>query len=260
MQTSHEPTPNPKPRIFISAVSKEFGELRRRTDDWVRRLGCEPETMEVWGTEPGDLRALLRAKIDACNGLIQIVGDGYGAEPPNPEPDFGRVSYTQYEFLYAQSQGKTTWLFPATAQAECRTPAAELDLPPPGDQHEPTAYQAERRALQATYRERLRTTGHLRHGFGTAQDLQLLIQDLRGQTQAWHEEYRESQRRLRVRLGRVLAGLIALALLMVGTAWWLHWRVTVHQDQSTATLEHELTDLDTQKALAQRRAEHDYRN
>ena len=51
----------------------------------------------------------LRDKIDGCDGLIQIVGRGYGAEPPLVDPQFGRVSYTQFEFLYAQSRGKKTW-------------------------------------------------------------------------------------------------------------------------------------------------------
>ena len=32
-------------------------------------------------------------------GLIQIIGQGYGAEPPEADADYGRVSYTQFEFL-----------------------------------------------------------------------------------------------------------------------------------------------------------------
>jgi len=45
--------------------------------------------------QPGDLRQVLRDKIDACQGLIQIVGHGYGAEPPTVGVDCNRVSYTQ---------------------------------------------------------------------------------------------------------------------------------------------------------------------
>ena len=52
----------------------------------------------------------LRDKIDACAGLIQIVGHGYGAEPPTVDAGYGRVSYTQFEFLYAREKTKKTWL------------------------------------------------------------------------------------------------------------------------------------------------------
>jgi len=257
--------PDPKPRIFISAVSKEFGELRKSTDAWIRKLGCEPETMEIWGTEPGDLRAVLRGKIDSCKGLIQIVGDGYGAEPPTADPDFGRVSYTQFEFLYAAMQGKTTWIFPAAENADRDTKAAQLDLPRRGDHPDPAGYQAERRALQAAYRARLEQSGHLRHGFTTEQDLRLLIQDLSGYTEAWHTEYRESQRKLRTRVGLILGGLVALALLMVGLAWRQDQsekararELAEQQTQATATITRQLADLDTQEGLTRARAERDY--
>ena len=44
------PTPGPKPRYFISAVSPEFATLRKKVDEVLRFLGCEAETMEIWGT------------------------------------------------------------------------------------------------------------------------------------------------------------------------------------------------------------------
>jgi hypothetical protein len=49
-------------------------------------------------------------KIDACEGLIQIVGHGYGAAPPMVDANYGRVSYTQFKFLYACEKKKKTWL------------------------------------------------------------------------------------------------------------------------------------------------------
>jgi hypothetical protein len=55
-------------------------------------------------TEPGDIRQVLRDKIDACEGLIQMVGQGYGEEPPTVDAEYVRVSYTQFEFVYARSQ------------------------------------------------------------------------------------------------------------------------------------------------------------
>src|SRR6516162_10363503 len=98
------------PAVFISCVSLEFRQARGRIAGIITRLGYTPVVQEIFGTEPGDLRQVLREKIEACEGLIQIVGQGYGAEPPTVNPNYGRVSYTQFEFLYAQSQKKKTWL------------------------------------------------------------------------------------------------------------------------------------------------------
>ena len=88
-----------QPSVFISCVSPEFRQTRSRVAAILTRLGYTPVIQEIFGTEPGDLRQVLRDKIDACEGLIQIVGHGYGAEPPTVDADYGRVSYTQFEFL-----------------------------------------------------------------------------------------------------------------------------------------------------------------
>ena len=99
-----------QPTVFISCVSSEFRQTRGRIAAILTRLGYTPVFQDIFGTEPGDLRQVLRDKIDACEGLIQIVGQGYGAEPPTVDVEYGRVSYTQFEFLYARSQKKKTWL------------------------------------------------------------------------------------------------------------------------------------------------------
>ena len=95
-----------KPRVFVSAVSSEFGQTRQDVANILTRLGFEPVLQDVFGTEAGDLRQMLREKIDACDGLIQIVGQAYGFEPPSPDEEFGRVSYTQFEYLYARRNGR----------------------------------------------------------------------------------------------------------------------------------------------------------
>ena len=69
-----------KPRIFISTVSSELGSIRQLTANVLERLGYEPVWQDIFGTEPGDLKQMLRDKIDDCEGLIQIVGRGYGYE------------------------------------------------------------------------------------------------------------------------------------------------------------------------------------
>ncbi|HTD14360.1 MAG TPA: DUF4062 domain-containing protein [Chthoniobacterales bacterium] len=71
-----------QPAIFISCVSPEFRQTRSRVAAILTRLGYTPVIQEIFGTEPGELRQVLRDKIDACEGLIQIVGQSFGAEPP----------------------------------------------------------------------------------------------------------------------------------------------------------------------------------
>src|SRR5437762_14310916 len=99
---------SPRPTIFISAVSKELRSARQLVANTLMFLGYEPVWQDVFGTETGDLRSVLRQKIDRCKGVVQLVGCCYGAEPPAVDPKFGRVSYTQYEALYARSRNKRT--------------------------------------------------------------------------------------------------------------------------------------------------------
>jgi hypothetical protein len=105
-------------------------------------LGYQPVWQDIFGTESGDLRALLRQQIDHSKGVVQLVGQCYGAEPPTADEQFGRVSYTQYEALYARKRGKKVWyLF------------IDEHFPREACDEEP----AEVRELQAAYRLRLQS-------------------------------------------------------------------------------------------------------
>jgi hypothetical protein len=68
-----------QPTVFISCVSSEFRQTRGRIAAILTRLGYTPVFQDIFGTEPGDLRQVLRDKIDACEGLIQIVGQAVAA-------------------------------------------------------------------------------------------------------------------------------------------------------------------------------------
>ena len=100
---------SPRPTIFISAVSKELRSARQLVSNTLTFLGYEPIWQDIFGTETGDLRQMLRDKIEQSKGVVQLVGQCYGAEPTSPDPDFGRVSYTQYEALYARKKGVKVW-------------------------------------------------------------------------------------------------------------------------------------------------------
>jgi len=95
-----------RPRLFLSAVSEELRSARQAVAATVRTLGFDPVSQDDFPTGYGELRQWLREQIDSCEGLIQLVGHGYGAEPPEVDPEYGRVSYTQFEFLYAGLRGK----------------------------------------------------------------------------------------------------------------------------------------------------------
>jgi len=219
-----------RPRIFVSAVTTEFGQARQLVANILQRLGYEPVFQEIFGTEAGDLRQVLREQIDSCDGLVQLVGRAYGAEPPTVDAEFGRVSYTQFEFLYAQARGKKTWLFLAQDACERDCALAELDLPTrspgmaiPGLPALPAAaedYQRERRALQDAYRERLQQSGHLWHPVGDLRGLQLVIGNLRDEYADLRRGFRSWQRTV-LRLAAMLLGL----MLVVGLGvWWTVFR------------------------------------
>ena len=80
---------SPRPTIFISAVSKELRSARQLVANTLTFLGYEPVWQDIFGTETGDLREMLRQQIDQCKGVVQLVGQCYGAEPPTPDPEFG---------------------------------------------------------------------------------------------------------------------------------------------------------------------------
>jgi NADH:ubiquinone oxidoreductase subunit E len=205
-----------QPPIFISCVSPEFRQARSRVAAILTRLGYTPVIQEIFGTEPGDLRQVLRDKIDPCEGLIQIVGQGYGAEPPTVDARFGRVSYTQFEFLYASEKKKKTWLLFAGDVCTRDTPLERLDLSNDSTHPDPAGYQAERRALQLTYRDKRRNDGHLYYDATGDADLELKVERLR-------DELAELGRAFKVWQNTVLRAFVigfVLLALIGGSVWW----------------------------------------
>src|SRR5579863_6792718 len=186
---------SPRPAIFISAVSCELRSARQLVANTLTFLGYDSDWQEIFGTEAGDLRSMLRRHIDSCKGLVQLVGECYGAEPPTTDDQFGRVSYTQYEALYASSRGKRVWyLF--------------LDESFPTDSHETEV--AEKRELQKVYRDRLKADAHLYHSLSTKEGLENSVLKLR-----------DDLTRLRRGVKRWAASVAILLLASVGLSLWL---------------------------------------
>ncbi len=185
----------PRPPIFISAVSKELRSARQLVANTLQFLGYQPLWQDIFGMEQGDLRAMLRLQVDQCQGVVQLVGLAYGAEPPAPDEEFGRVSYTQYEALYARKRGKKIWyLF--------------IDETFPIDAYDPES--AEARELQQAYRRRLQADSHLYHPLTSSEGLEAGVLKLR-----------DDLSRLRRGVKQWAIGVAALLVIITGLAIWI---------------------------------------
>src|SRR6266480_5788472 len=202
------------PLIFISAVSRELRSGRQLAANTLSFLGYQPIWQDVFGTETGDLRGMLRQQIDQCKGVLQIVGKCYGAEPPTPDPEFGRVSYTQYEALYARKKGTKVWyLF------------MDEDFPIDPHEREPE----EQRQLQAAYRNVLKVDTHLFHPLKTKEALEAGVLKLR-----------DDLTQLRKGARRWAWGIAALLVFIALLVTWLvrgQGKMSTQIDKSQATLE-----------------------
>jgi tetratricopeptide (TPR) repeat protein len=186
---------SPSAVIFISAVSCELRSARQLVANTLTFLGYDSDWQEIFGTEEGDLRSMLRRRIDSCKGLVQLVGECYGAEPLAPDDQFGRVSYTQYEALYASSRGKKVWyLF--------------LDESFPTDPHDPE--DPKKQELQRAYRVRMKADAHLYHSLGTKEGLENSVLKLR-----------DDLNRMRRGVKRWATSVAILLLASVGLSLWL---------------------------------------
>lgn len=219
-----------RPRVFLSAVSVELRSARQMVARTVRMLGYDPVSQDDFSTGYGELRQWLREQIDGCEGLIQLVGDAYGAEPPDADPEFGRVSYTQFELLHAHRKGKKTWVVLIGDHCSRDHAASELDLPENAAGLEPAAvqnWQAERRKLQQAYLDRLVRENHLRHTANDDTALENIILRLRDELAELRRTDKIRQRRL---WRAVVAVLIGLPMLGVG-GWWAtqHLQSTVQR-------------------------------
>ncbi len=194
-----------RPRIFISAVSKELKSARQLVSHTLQFMGYEPVWQDIFGTEQGDLRAMLREKIDGCSGVFQLVGKYYGAEPPTPDEQFGRSSYTQYEALYAKQRGKKVWYIFLD------------DFSPDSTITEPE----ELTAIQTIYRNRLQSESHLYHAVTTREALEASVLKLR-----------DDLSHLRRGVKQWAAAVAVLLVVLVGAVIWL----TTGQGQTNKNL------------------------
>ena len=173
---------SPRPVIFISAVSRELRTARKLVADTLLALGYEPKWQDIAPAETGDLRAVLRKWVDASTGFIQLVGHCYGFAAKEPDAEFGQVSYTQYEALYARQQGKPVWYVLL------------------GDAHEKDGCACEPvtlHQLQDAYREKVKGYGELYHPSDSLLKTENIILKFRDELALLRAEWEKEQRRAR---------------------------------------------------------------
>jgi tetratricopeptide (TPR) repeat protein len=183
------------PRFFISAVSRELRGAREVAARVLRTLGYEVVYQDEFPLEAGDLRGVLREKIDGCAGVLQLVGQAYGFAPKDVDPEYGPVSYTQYEAEYARRAGKRVWYLLLDADFTSAEAAP--------------AEGAAERELQLAYRRKIETGSHLYHTVAAPAEMELRIHQLRDEL----KEFRaRMERRSRLVVLAAIVGMVLVAL------------------------------------------------
>jgi tetratricopeptide (TPR) repeat protein len=209
-----------KPVVFISATS-DLRSARDLAGKALYSMGYEPVWQDVAATEGGELLEVLRHRVEPCAVVVQLVGQRYGAEPPQPTREFGRVSYTQFEALYAERLGREV-IYYFIAPGFPPDPA-----PPESD---------ELVQLQTQYRERLVADNKLRHeGVATPGDLELSIRRIGDELAKVRTRAERRASRTLWLTGAALAGLATVAALVLGV---LH-----QQGKQSAELKDELAAM-----------------
>jgi Tetratricopeptide repeat/Domain of unknown function (DUF4062) len=183
----------PSPVIFISAVSRELQSTRFIVANTLTALGYKPTWQEITSTETGDVKALIGDGVDQSHAVLQIVGRSYGFAPTEPDEEFGPVSYTQYEALYAHSKKKPVWyiILDESHPTDCENDEPE-----------------ELQKLQSDYRTHIQAQHALCHSSDTPRSTESIVRKL-------CEDISKHRRRSRQR-----ALVIVLVLLTIAGIVW----------------------------------------
>jgi hypothetical protein len=149
---------NPRPIIFLSAVSRELKSVRQLLADVFESLGVGVEVQDIFNVPTGDLRQALREKIDHCCGVVHLIGQHYGFEPPVHETPFDPCSYTQLEARYGLDRKIKVWFL-------------LLDKAFPPDNA--SSDSEDGAVLQQAWRVRIRKLGHVYENLSNRADIEI---------------------------------------------------------------------------------------
>jgi tetratricopeptide (TPR) repeat protein len=199
----------PRPVIYISAASQELLSTRHIVANSLAALGYKPKWQDIAPTETGNLKAVLRNCVDHSHAVLQIVGHSHGCSPAEPDEEFGSVSYTQYEALYAQKKGKPVWYI-----------ILDESHPTDCENNEPEELQQ----LQSAYRIKVESHHGLCQASATARTTQQIVLNL-------CKDFSELRSRSRKRA----AALIALLLVTISGITWIILRQNKNDDSVAST-------------------------
>ena len=193
---------------------------------------CIRDRQDIFDTSSDDIRPMLRKKIDSCSAVLQIVGNAYGAESPEPDQEFGRVSYTQYELLYAKSKGKGKRIYYLIAEDDLPRDSNPVDIDVPrGDSDAAIADATERARLQSVYREQILTAEQVYYPVGSHSDTELSVRRLRDDLAKMRRGFRGW-----------MIGVSAALLLIVGGILWQTYSSSV-QDKKLAEMSGAIVEI-----------------
>ena len=186
--------------VFISATS-DLRSARDLVGRVLFSMGYEPVWQEIAAVDGGELLEVLRRRIEPCAVMVQLVGRRYGAEPPRATAEFGRVSYTQFEALYAEKLGrKVIYHFVAA------------DFP--ADPVPPEADALAR--LQGEYKEKVISANRLRYeDIATPLELENSILRIKDELAEFRVRTDAPARRLFWLIGAALVGVMVVAGLVL---------------------------------------------
>lgn len=188
-----------RPQFFLSAVSGEFLRQRAAIAQVLGARGVDVVSMEQKPTGHGDLTDELKALIDRCDGLIQLVGARYGT-PARGSAAAG-MSCTEFEYRYARRRGIRTYVFVAAG-------------PDGGQTAGPAAEDIGRQRAQRRYREELLASDQICGGFASDDELLRQVHEIFNELPQLREREQLAQRRTR-RSGRLLLAIAAAIALLL---------------------------------------------
>ncbi|MFK8017286.1 MAG: tetratricopeptide repeat protein [Gammaproteobacteria bacterium] len=155
-------------RVFVSSVSKELESYRLEVARVLRRRGIEVCDEKHFRQGGATLLETLNAYIENCDAVICLIGHQCGSLPTDqhslimgdgePVTQFRQaagncsVSYTQWEYIYAKTLGKATYVFLTDDDFVADQDAQEA---------------ASSKTLQASFRQWVKDSGSHRESLNT---------------------------------------------------------------------------------------------
>jgi uncharacterized protein DUF4062 len=220
-------------RIFISAVSRELGTVRKLVKKALEDSGYHVVEQDNFPLDYRDVREKLYNLLASCDAVIHIAGQCFGAAPPLQPEGMTCRSYTQLEYDLAHDLRKPVYVF-ITDEAFLTDPYAAED-----EEHS-RLQAAHRQALMQTGRDYCRAIFH--------EDIDQKVRSLPLKEEILTAELTWTDDRVVTtgrRLGWRLALILVLVLPILGMVSYLVWQSGQQQQNAQVTVEFKSSPLFT---------------